>query len=105
MGWSTLFCLTLLAEFIAGFFMPALHIGINTIVMSHTEAAFIGRVNGILLPLFMGAMVITLNLAGVLKEWIFHVVIYQISAALFVIGIVVMLPMLRMLQSTKTKSL
>ncbi|NNU84543.1 MFS transporter [Geobacillus sp. BMUD] len=104
MGWSTLFWLTLLAEFIAGFFMPALHIGINTIVMSHTEAAFIGRVNGILTPLFMGAMVTTMSLAGMLKEWLSLVVIYQISAALFVVGIVVMLPMFRMLQPAKTKS-
>ncbi|WP_268892793.1 hypothetical protein [Geobacillus sp. TFV-3] len=34
-----MFWLTLLAEFIAGLFMPALHIGINMVVMNHTKTA------------------------------------------------------------------
>jgi len=103
MGWSTMFWLTLLAEFVAGLFMPALHIGVNTIVMNHTEEAFVGRVNGILTPLFMGAMVTTMSLAGVLKEQFSLVSIYQMSAVLFVVGIFVMLPMFRMLQQPKAK--
>ncbi|MCL6588165.1 MAG: MFS transporter, partial [Anoxybacillus sp.] len=80
-----------------------LHIGVNTIVMNHTEEAFVGRVNGILTPLFMGAMVTTMSLAGVLKEQFSLVSIYQMSAVLFVVGIFVMLPMFRMLKQPKAK--
>lgn len=103
MGWSTMFWLTLLAEFIIGLFMPALHIGINTIILNNTDETFVGRVNGILTPLFMGSMVITMSLAGLLKEQFSLVAIYQASAALFVIGILVMLPMFRMLKTAEAE--
>jgi DHA3 family macrolide efflux protein-like MFS transporter len=46
-------------------------------------------------PLFMGSMVITMSLAGLLKEHFSLMVIYQVAAAFFVIGILVMLPMFR----------
>jgi DHA3 family macrolide efflux protein-like MFS transporter len=104
MGWSTMFWLTMLAEFIIGLFMPALHIGINTIILNNTDEAFVGRVNGILTPLFMGAMVITMSLAGMLKEQFSLVTIYEASAALFFIGILVMLPMFRMLGTAEAES-
>ncbi|WP_017435412.1 MFS transporter [Saccharococcus caldoxylosilyticus] len=101
MGWSTMFWLTLMAEFIIGLFMPALHIGINTIILNNTDETFVGRVNGILTPLFMGSMVITMSLAGLLKKQFSLFTIYQASAALFVIGILVMLPMFRMLKTAE----
>ncbi|MDE3840899.1 MFS transporter [Bacillus methanolicus] len=103
MGWSTMFWLTLVAEFIIGLFMPALQIGINTIILNNTDEAFVGRVNGILTPLFMGAMVITMSLAGMLKEQFSLVAIYEASAALFLIGILVTLPMFRMLSTAEAK--
>ncbi|MED4988429.1 MFS transporter [Parageobacillus toebii] len=103
MGWSTMFWLTLMAEFIIGLFMPALHIGINTIILNNTDEEFVGRVNGILTPLFMGSMVITMSLAGLLKEQFSLFAIYLTSAALFVIGILVMLPMFRMPKTAETE--
>jgi MFS transporter, DHA3 family, macrolide efflux protein len=103
MGWSTMFWLTLMAEFIIGLFMPALHIGINTIILNNTDETFVGRVNGILTPLFMGSMVITMSLAGLLKEQFSLFTIYLASAALFVIGILVMLPMFRMLKTAEAE--
>ncbi|SFD21079.1 MFS transporter [Bacillus sp. UNCCL81] len=95
-GWSQLFWLTLLAEFFIGLFMPALHIGINTIILKNTDEKFVGRVNGILTPLFMGSMVITMSLSGVLKEQFSLFTIYQLSAVLFIIGIMIMVPMFKM---------
>lgn len=95
MGGSTLFWLTMLMEFMIGLFMPALHIGINTIILKNTEEAFVGRVNGILTPLFMGSMVITMSIAGVLKDELPLFTLYQVAAAFFIIGILVMLPMFR----------
>ncbi|XRG78614.1 MFS transporter [Rossellomorea sp. GAMAL-10_SWC] len=98
-GWSEIFWLTLVAEFFIGLFMPALHIGINTIILKNTDEKFVGRVNGILTPLFMGAMVITMSLAGILKEHFSLVSIYQVSALLFIIGIIIMLPMFKIMKN------
>jgi len=95
MGGSTMLWLTLLAEFVIGLFMPALHIGITTIILNNTEESFVGRVNGILTPLFMGSMVITMSISGFLKEQISLFAIYQFASMLFVIGIFVMLPMFK----------
>ncbi|MBO8178295.1 MAG: MFS transporter [Bacillus sp. (in: Bacteria)] len=103
MGWSTMFWLTLLAEFFIGLFMPALHIGINTIILNNTDETFVGRVNGILTPLFMGSMVITMSLAGLLKKQFSLFTIYQSSAAIFIIGILVMLPMFQMLKTAEAE--
>ncbi|UPM54008.1 MFS transporter [Gottfriedia acidiceleris] len=98
-GWSEMFWLTLVAEFFIGLFMPALHIGINTIILKNTDEKFVGRVNGILTPLFMGAMVITMSLAGILKEHFSLISIYQVSALLFVIGIIIMVPMFKIMKN------
>ncbi|MEH7401557.1 MFS transporter [Gottfriedia acidiceleris] len=98
-GWSEIFWLTLVAEFFIGLFMPALHIGINTIILKNTDEKFVGRVNGILTPLFMGAMVITMSLAGILKEHFSLVSIYQVSALLFIIGIIIMVPMFKIMKN------
>lgn len=96
MGWSTMFWLTMAMEFIIGLFMPALHIGINTIILNNSDEAYVGRVNGILTPLFMGSMVMTMSVAGLLKELFSIVTIYEIAAAFFIIGILVMLPLFKM---------
>jgi MFS family permease len=98
-GWSEVFWLTLVTEFFIGLFMPALHIGINTIILKNTDEKFVGRVNGILTPVFMGAMVITMSLAGILKEHFSLISIYQVSALLFVIGIVIMVPMFKIMKN------
>lgn len=98
-GWSEMFWLTLVAEFFIGLFMPALHIGINTIILKNTDEKFVGRVNGILTPLFMGAMVITMSLAGILKEQFSLFSIYQVSALLFIIGILIMVPMFKIMKN------
>jgi MFS family permease len=102
-GWSTNFWLTLFCEFAIGLFMPALQIGINTIILKNTEEAFVGRVNGILTPLFMGAMVITMSLAGVLKDQFSIIVMYQLSAVFFIVGILVMVPMFRLTRTEGEK--
>ncbi|MFD0693787.1 MFS transporter [Paenibacillus sp. GCM10027628] len=95
MGITHLLWLALVAQFISGLVMPAIQIGINTMILGNTEEAFVGRVNGILNPLFMGAMVITMSLAGKLKDAFPLEAIYLTSAALFVIGVFIMLPSLK----------
>jgi MFS transporter, DHA3 family, macrolide efflux protein len=68
MGLSTDYWFTLGLQFISGFLLPCIQIGINTMILQNTEDSFIGRVNGILNPLFMGSMVITMMLSGAIKN-------------------------------------
>jgi MFS transporter, DHA3 family, macrolide efflux protein len=95
MGISTEFWITLSAEFISGLFMPCIHIGINTLILQGTESKFIGRVNGILNPLFMGAMVLTMSISGWLKETFSLIVMFEGAAFLFAVGILTMVPLMR----------
>ncbi|MBA4538168.1 MFS transporter [Bacillus aquiflavi] len=95
MGLSTIFWLTLTAQFLSGLFMPCIHIGINTMILQNTEETFIGRVNGILNPLFMGAMVITMSASGWLKTHFSMIYLYETSALLLVVGIVILLPLMK----------
>ncbi|MBA4493734.1 MFS transporter [Paenactinomyces guangxiensis] len=92
-GLSTQLWLTLTAQFISGLVMPSIQIGINTMILQNTEASFIGRVNGILSPLFMGAMVVTMSMSGSLKESFSLLAMFETAAVLFVVGIIVLLPL------------
>jgi DHA3 family macrolide efflux protein-like MFS transporter len=103
-GLSTILWLTLLFEVIIGIVMPAIHISINTMILQHTEEAFVGRVNGILSPLFMGGMVLTMSIAGILKGWFPIEAIYVASGLLFFIGSLFVVPMMRLqMESTQTE--
>ncbi|MGA9226711.1 MAG: MFS transporter [Mesobacillus sp.] len=95
MGMSTAFWLTLTAQFFSGLFMPCIHIGINTMILQNTEEAFIGRVNGILNPVFMGAMVITMSASGWVKSHLPITYMYEASAVLLLVGILVLLPLMK----------
>ncbi|MDR4945505.1 MFS transporter [Neobacillus cucumis] len=95
MGFSELFWLTLAAQFISGLFMPCVHIGINTMILKNTDTAFIGRVNGILNPIFMGCMVITMTTSGWLKKTFSLVAIYETTTLLFVLGVLFLVPLFK----------
>ncbi|MFS0557650.1 MFS transporter [Brevibacillus sp. 179-C9.3 HS] len=95
-GLSTVLWLTLIAQLIAGLLLPCIQIGINTMLLKNSESAFIGRVSGILTPLFTGSMVIMMSIAGVLKRYLSLVTIYEIAAALFIVGLSFILPLYRM---------
>ncbi|NQX61026.1 MFS transporter [Paenibacillus qinlingensis] len=95
-GVTHLVWLALLMQFISGLVMPAIQIGISTLILGNTEESFVGRVNGILTPLFMGSMVITMSLAGTIKASFSLESIYLTSALLFVIGVIIMVPSLKM---------
>ncbi|WP_026568454.1 MFS transporter [Bacillus sp. UNC41MFS5] len=95
MGLSEQLWLTLTAQFISGLFMPCIHIGINTMILKNTEEAFIGRVNGILNPMFMGTMVITMTASGWLKKTTSLVTMYELSALLFIVGVIILIPLFK----------
>ncbi|MFK2827239.1 MFS transporter [Bacillus sp. B190/17] len=101
MGLSTNLWLTLTAEFFNGLMLPCIQIGINTMILQRTEGAFIGRVNGILSPLFTGSMVLTMSIAGVLKEQLSLAIIFESAAAMFIVGMIFILPLYNMKAEAK----
>lgn len=92
---STQLWLTLAAHLFIGLLMPCIQIGINTMLLKNTESTFIGRVNGILIPMYTGSMVVTMSVAGVLKEKFSLVSAYEAAALLFVAGMLFILPLFR----------
>lgn len=95
--------LSLAGQFMCGLFLPCIHIGINTMILQNTEEAFVGRVNGILNPMFMGAMVVTMSVAGWLKGLLPLVVIYGLSGVLFIVGTVIIVPLFRLSADRKSQ--
>jgi len=95
MGMSVQLWVSLTAQFASGLMMPGIQISINTMILKNTEESFVGRVNGILNPLFMGGMVVTMSMAGWFVQLSSIMMVYLISAVLFLVGILVMWPMFR----------
>ncbi len=58
-------------QLFSGLALPCIQIGINTLIIQNSDTDFIGRVNGILSPLFTGSMVVTMSIAGSLKRNVF----------------------------------
>ncbi|KWX77458.1 MFS transporter [Paenibacillus jilunlii] len=94
-GWSHDTALTITLQTLSGFFYPCIHIGINTLILQNTETAYMGRVGGIMGPMFMGFMVIGMTLAGYLKEAFSLFGVFAGSGVLFLIATLVLLPLLR----------
>ncbi|PFR25074.1 MFS transporter [Bacillus cereus] len=91
-GFSTNLWITLIAQFFSGLALPCIQIGINTLIIQNSDTDFIGRVNGILSPLFTGSMVLTMSVAGSLKEVFSLSTMYEGTAVLFIIGSLFILP-------------
>ena len=100
-GWSKILLYTLVAHFFVGMMLPGIEIGVNTLMLQNTEEAFVGRVNGILNPLFFGAMVLTMSIAGAMKYWLSLGVIFGIAAALFAASLLAVLPIYRLPANNK----
>ncbi|APQ59657.1 MULTISPECIES: MFS transporter [Paenibacillus] len=94
-GWSHNIVLTMALQVFSGLFYPCIHIGINTMMMKNAEAAFIGRVGGALSPLFSGMMVVGMSMGGTLKHESSLNTVYTVSAGLFLVGAMLLLPLLR----------
>lgn len=93
LGSVNLVWVALLAQFLFGIMGPPIHIACNTLILTNAEESFVGRVNGILNPLFMGGMVLNMSLVGPLKAQFPLIVMYLMAASLFIIGALALLPM------------
>ncbi|MHA0857745.1 MFS transporter [Paenibacillus sp. CMAA1364] len=95
MGLSTSVPLTLVLQFINGLTMPCIQIGINTLILQSTEQSYVGRVNGVLSPMFMGMMVIMMSLAGFIKSHFPLVEIYCVSGLIMLVGALILIPIFK----------
>jgi len=94
-GWSTSIPLTIGLQILNGMFFPCIHIGINTLILKNTDEAFVGRVNGVLNPLFMGMMVIGMSASGIVKTPLSLFGVYLVSGLLFLIGSLLVVPLFK----------
>lgn len=94
-GWSTSISVTLVLQALTGFCFPCIHIGINTMMMKNTDQAFVGRVGGVMMPMFMGMMVVGMSVSGLLKDASTLFVVFAGSSVLFLIGALILVPLLR----------
>lgn len=95
MGISTSVPLTLTLQFLNGLTFPCIQIGINTMIMQWTEQSYVGRVNGVLSPMFMGMMVIMMSISGILKKFFPLVGIYTLSGIIMFVGAIILVPIFR----------
>lgn len=96
MGVSKSVPLTYTLQFINGLTMPCIQIGINTMILQFTEQSYVGRVNGVLSPMFTGMMVIMMSLAGIIKRFIPLMDIYIASGAIMLIGGLILIPIFKL---------
>lgn len=95
MGISTSVPLTLTLQFINGLGFPCIQIGISTMILQWSEESYVGRVNGVLSPMFMGMMVLMTLVAGKLKEIFPLVGIYSVAGTLMFLGMLLLIPLFK----------
>lgn len=93
-GVSTIPWLTYLIQVVMGLVLPCIMVGINMMMLQNSDAEFIGRVNGILMPLYTGAMVVMMSVAGPLKETFSLVGMYEAAGVFYFIGFLILLPLI-----------
>ncbi|EPY14655.1 Predicted arabinose efflux permease, MFS family [Paenibacillus sp. cl6col] len=93
-GASSLIWLTVVLLVISGLFYPCIHGGIQTLIVRNTESAFMGRVSGVITPVFMGMMVMGMFLSGYLKEMFSLLTVYLLSGVLIIVGTLLLSPLL-----------
>lgn len=94
-GLATTLWVVILCQMINGLFFPFIHVGISTMIMRNSDQHYVGRVNGVLTPLFMGMMVGGMSVAGWLKETLSLPIIFESSAVLFLLSGMLLIPILR----------
>jgi MFS transporter, DHA3 family, macrolide efflux protein len=93
-GASTMIWLTIVFLVISGLFYPCIQGGIQTLIVRNTEVAFIGRVSGAIMPIFMGMMVIGMFISGYLKDTFSLLVVYAASGGLIITGALLLIPLI-----------
>jgi MFS family permease len=94
-GYSTSVPLTLVFQFVNGLMFPAIQVAISTMILQWSEEHVVGRVNGVLTPMFVGMMTLMMLVAGFLKTSVPLVTIYSAAGALMFLGMLVLVPIFK----------
>ncbi|MCR8843040.1 MFS transporter [Paenibacillus sp. SC116] len=78
-GWSTILWLTLSIRFLSGLLLAALQVILSTWFIQFVDENYIGRVNGITMPLYTAGIMIASAMAGFLKEQFSLVAVFTLS--------------------------
>ncbi|MFE4713549.1 MFS transporter [Paenibacillus sp. NPDC056722] len=92
MGASKQIWLTIALLVISGLFYPCIQGGIQTLLVRNTEGAFIGRVSGTIMPIFMGMMVVGMFISGYLKDAFSLIGVFAVSGMFAMLGALLLLP-------------
>lgn len=94
-GLSTFMWLTFLAQFFIGMVTPGFQVAVQTLILKNTDQDYVGRVNGILSPLFMGSMLITMSMSGWLKDQLSVMIMYLLAGVFFGVGLLIIASLFR----------
>lgn len=83
-----------------GLVFPCIHIGINTLILRWSHESIVGRVNGVLNPLFVGMMVVAMSVAGALKSSLPLEVIYTGAGSLLLLGVFALIPVFHLIPAS-----
>lgn len=103
-GVSTFIALTLVLQIMNGLFYPCIQVGIQTLIMTNTEGALIGRVGGAITPIFMGMMVVGMAASGYLKDAFSLLAVFAASGCLLVIGALLLAPLIQQKRTAQNRS-
>ncbi|WP_440110627.1 MFS transporter [Paenibacillus sp. QZ-Y1] len=84
---SSWFWLTLVMSFLSAISLAFINIIISTYLVTQIDERLIGRVNGTITPIFMGAMLLGSSMAGVLMNNTSLVIVYVISVTVMILSI------------------
>ncbi|MBT2283647.1 MFS transporter [Paenibacillus polymyxa] len=84
---SSWFWLTLVISFLSSISLAFINVIISTYLVTQIDEHLIGRVNGTITPLFMGAMLLGSSMAGVLMNNTSLFIVYIISVTVMILSI------------------
>ncbi|MGN7414459.1 MFS transporter [Paenibacillus sp. SAF-068] len=84
---SSWFWLTLVISFLSSISLAFINVIISTYLVTQIDERLIGRVNGTITPLFMGAMLLGSSMAGVIMNSTSLVIVYIISVTVMILSI------------------
>ncbi|WP_434750420.1 MFS transporter [Paenibacillus amylolyticus] len=84
---SSWFWLTLVISFLSSISLAFINVIISTYLVTQIDERLIGRVNGTITPLFMGAMLLGSSMAGVIMNSTSLFIVYIISVTVMILSI------------------
>lgn len=104
LSWSPMLWVVLVTQLCLGIVFPFIQISIQTLVIQNTDAEFIGRVSGLIVPMYTGTFVLAVALTGLLKQATSLTFVYLMSTLLFLIALLLLMPIHRLPKNIPSRS-